>query len=119
MANRPQEWPEERLLRLAELWPDPTWTVRSIGRELGVHVDAVKRRAKKLGLGNRLRNRTYRLRYWPEARLHRLVELWPDPTWTVAAIARELGVGDNAVLRRAKELGLEGRTLASRWWRTT
>jgi hypothetical protein len=53
------------------------------------------------------------LRYlWSEERLRRLAELWPDPTWTTAAIARELGVGLDPMLLRAKKLGLEGRTVA-------
>jgi hypothetical protein len=51
----------------------------------------------------------FRLKEWPDGRLRRLAELWPDPTWTIQAMARELGVGDEAVLRRAKELGLRGR----------
>jgi hypothetical protein len=49
------------------------------------------------------------LQEWPEERLRRLAELWPDPTWTIHAMARELGVNDEAVLRRAKELRLQGR----------
>jgi hypothetical protein len=46
-------------------------------------------------------------REWPDGRLRRLAELWPDPTRPIRAIARELGVsiGD----RRAKKLGLRGR----------
>jgi hypothetical protein len=51
----------------------------------------------------------FRLKEWPAERLRRLAELWPDPTWTIQAMARELGVDDDAVLRRAKELGLQGR----------
>jgi hypothetical protein len=38
---------------------------------------------------------------------------WPDPTWTIAAIARELGMTPDPVVRRARELGLEGRTVAA------
>ena len=33
------------------------------------------------------------LRVWPAERIHRLVTLWPDPTKTIADIARELGSG--------------------------
>jgi hypothetical protein len=51
----------------------------------------------------------FRLKEWPAGRLRRLAELWPDPTWTIQAMGRELGVDDDAVLRRAKELGLQGR----------
>src|SRR3954452_13366519 len=32
------------------------------------------------------------LRAWRPEQTHRLVKLWPDPTKTIAAIARELGV---------------------------
>jgi hypothetical protein len=53
MPFKSEEWPEGRLRRLAELWPDPTWTVRAIARELGVDMDAVHWRAKKLGLQGR------------------------------------------------------------------
>jgi hypothetical protein len=49
---------------------------------------------------------TFTLEEWPEGRLRRLAELWPDPTWTMQAMARELGVGREALLRRAKELSL-------------
>jgi hypothetical protein len=48
------------------------------------------------------------VRLWP------LAELWSDPTLTFAAIARELGMGVDSVHRRAKKLGLEGRTVADR-----
>ena len=41
---------------------------------------------------------------WPEERLRRLAELWQDPTWTIAAIARELGVSHDPMLLRAKKL---------------
>jgi hypothetical protein len=44
---------------------------------------------------------------WPGERLRRLAELWPDPTKTVCAIGRELGVGEEAVRRRAKDLGFK------------
>jgi hypothetical protein len=66
----------------------------------------------------------FTLEEWPAGRLRRLAELWPDPTWTIQAMARELGVDDDAVLRRAKELGLQGRpsTVGDPWpneWSTT
>ena len=51
----------------------------------------------------------FRLKEWPDGRLRRLAELWPDPTWTIRAIALELGVSIFVVHRRAKELGLQGR----------
>jgi hypothetical protein len=54
----------------------------------------------------------FTLKEWPAARLRRLAELWPDPTWTMKAMARELGVDVDAVRRRAKELGLQGRPLS-------
>ncbi len=49
------------------------------------------------------------LRKWPTERIHRLVELWPDLTRTVTAIARELGVSRSAVILRAEYLALSGR----------
>jgi hypothetical protein len=52
---------------------------------------------------------TFKLEEWPEGRLRRLAELWPDPTWTIQAMTRELGVSQEALLRRAKELVLQGR----------
>jgi hypothetical protein len=52
---------------------------------------------------------TFKLKEWPDGRLRRLAELWPDPTWAIQAMGRELSVDDDAVLRRAKELGLQGR----------
>jgi hypothetical protein len=55
MMFKPEEWPDERLRRLAELWPDPTWTIRAIAHELGVSHDAVCWRAKELGLQGRPR----------------------------------------------------------------
>jgi hypothetical protein len=53
MPFKPEEWPEGRLRRLIELWPDSTWTVRAIALELGVSIFPVQRRAKKLGLRGR------------------------------------------------------------------
>jgi hypothetical protein len=47
---------------------------------------------------------TFTLKEWPAGRLHRLAELWPDPTWSVWAVARELGVSIAAVQRQAKQL---------------
>jgi hypothetical protein len=55
--------------------------------------------------------------HWSEERLRRLTELWPDPTWTITAIGRELGMTPQPVIRRAKELGLEGRIVAAGRWR--
>ena len=46
------------------------------------------------------------LRKWPGERIYRLVELWADPTKSVAAIARELGVDCRTVIRRAEYLAL-------------
>jgi hypothetical protein len=53
MPLRPEVWLDRRVRRLAELWPDPTWTVRAIAHELGVGREAVRWRAKKLGLRGR------------------------------------------------------------------
>jgi hypothetical protein len=55
MPFKPEEWPEGRLRRLIELWPDPTWTIRAIALELGVSIFVVQRRAKELGLRGRPR----------------------------------------------------------------
>jgi hypothetical protein len=55
MTFKPEEWPDERLRRLAELWPDPTWTIQAIALELGVHHGAVRWRAKALRLQGRPR----------------------------------------------------------------
>jgi predicted DNA-binding ribbon-helix-helix protein len=38
------------------------------------------------------------LREWPAERLRRLAELWDDPTRTISAIARELGVQRSTVI---------------------
>lgn len=46
-------WTEDQLRRLAELWSDPTQTIASIARELGVGIDPARLRAKKLGLDGR------------------------------------------------------------------
>jgi hypothetical protein len=67
---------------------------------------------------------TFKPEKWPDGRLRRLAELWPDPTWTIRAIALELGVSIFVVHRRAKELGLQGRprTAGDPWpneWSTT
>jgi transposase-like protein len=53
------------------------------------------------------------LRKWPTEQIYRLVELWADPTKSVAAIARELGVDCATVIRRAEYLALRPR-LASK-----
>ena len=55
MTFKPEEWPDWRLRRLAELWPDPTWTIRAIALELGVSIFVVQRRAKELRLQGRPR----------------------------------------------------------------
>jgi hypothetical protein len=46
---------------------------------------------------------------WPAEQLRRLVELWPDPTKTVSAIARELGKSRPAVILQAAYLALPAR----------
>jgi hypothetical protein len=56
MTFKLEEWSDERLRRLAELWPDPTWSVRAVARELGVSITAAQRQAKQLGLQGRPRN---------------------------------------------------------------
>ena len=60
---------------------------------------------------------------WPAEQLRRLVELWPDPTKTVSAIARELGMNRPAVILRAAYLALPARPVSRRassslMWRT-
>jgi hypothetical protein len=52
------------------------------------------------------------LRKWPAERIHRLVELWPDLTKTIPAIARELGVSRSTVILRAEYLALSGRPVS-------
>jgi hypothetical protein len=54
------------------------------------------------------------LRAWPTERIHRLVTLWPDPTKTIADIARELGVDRSTVVLRAEYLALPGRAASHR-----
>lgn len=53
------------------------------------------------------------LHRWPPERARRLVELWPDLTKSIPAIARELGVSKEAVIRRADYLALRGRPIRS------
>jgi hypothetical protein len=43
---------------------------------------------------------------WPEDRIRRLFILWADPTVSVMAITRELGVHKDTVARRARLFGL-------------
>jgi hypothetical protein len=49
------------------------------------------------------------LHSWPPERARRLAELWPDRTKSIPAIAKELGVSREAVIRRADYLALQGR----------
>ena len=49
------------------------------------------------------------LHTWPPERARRLTELWPDLTKSIPAIAHELGVSREAVIRRADYLALHGR----------
>ena len=65
MPNEPLEWPEERLRRLAKLWPDLTYSIVAIARELGTNQEAVRRRAKYLALQGRPTSRNER---WLAAR---------------------------------------------------
>jgi hypothetical protein len=51
------------------------------------------------------------LHTWPPERARRLAELWPDLTKSIPAIARELGVSREAVIRRADYLALNGRPI--------
>jgi transposase-like protein len=60
-----REWPDERLRRVAELWPNPRYNVNAIARELGSNPVTVKRRAKFFALKGR---QTYRLSPWLAAR---------------------------------------------------
>jgi hypothetical protein len=55
----------------------------------------------------------FKLEEWSDEQLRRLAVLRPDPTCTIQAMARELGVSENAMRRRAKELGLRGRPRAA------
>jgi len=52
------------------------------------------------------------LRKWPAEQMCRLVQLWADPTMSITAIARELGVDCSTVIRRAEYLALRGRVIA-------
>jgi hypothetical protein len=56
----------------------------------------------------------YKTPEWSDERLRRLAELWPDPTYSIVAIARELGTNREAVKRRAKYLDLQGRPMNGR-----
>lgn len=51
------------------------------------------------------------LHTWPPERARRLAELWPDLTKSIPAIARELGVSREAVIRRADYFALHGRPM--------
>jgi hypothetical protein len=53
------------------------------------------------------------LRKWPAEQMYRLVELWADPTKSITAIARELGVDCSTVIRRAEYLALRERIVGS------
>ena len=55
------------------------------------------------------------LHTWPPARARRLAELWPDLTKSIPAIAHELGVSREAVIRRADYLALHGRSTGRRF----
>ena len=66
MRQKKRAWPDERTRRLAELWPDPTYTIKAIARELGTDHATVRRRAKYLGLTGR-RTRSH-LSHWLSAR---------------------------------------------------
>jgi hypothetical protein len=51
------------------------------------------------------------LHTWPPERARRLAKLWPDLTKSIPAIARELGVSREAVIRRADYLALHRRPM--------
>jgi hypothetical protein len=70
-----RKWPDERLRRLTEMWPDPRFSVNAIARELGSTPVTVKRRAKFLALKGR---RTYRLSPWLAARRELLCNIGRD-----------------------------------------
>ena len=53
------------------------------------------------------------LRKWPAEQMCRLVELWADPTKSITAIARELGVDCSTVVRRAQYLALRERIVST------
>ena len=53
MPSALHPWPDERIRRLFDLWPDPTKTIIGIARELGVSAESVKRRANYLALHRR------------------------------------------------------------------
>lgn len=46
-------WSNERMNRLVTLWTDHSKGMSAVARELGVHVDTAKRKAKRLGLKGR------------------------------------------------------------------
>ncbi len=77
MPHKLLDWSDERLGRLTELWPDPTYSVHAIARELGTNYEAVKRRAKLLALEGR---RTSGLSSWLAARQ----ELLRNIDWTAS-----------------------------------
>jgi hypothetical protein len=53
MPKELNKWPDERLRRLARLWPDTSKSLEAVAQELGTSSEAVKRRAKYLGLHGR------------------------------------------------------------------
>jgi predicted DNA-binding ribbon-helix-helix protein len=46
---------------------------------------------------------------WPAEQIHRMTELWLDPTKAISAIAREFGMHSSTVILRAAYLGLPER----------
>jgi DNA-binding MarR family transcriptional regulator len=75
MPYKLQEWPDERLRHLTELWPDPRYSINAIARELGTDPGSVKRRAKFLALKGR---RTNSLAPWLVARRELLSNIGRD-----------------------------------------
>lgn len=105
-------WPAEAIARLREGWENGMSAAR-IGQEIGFSRNAVKAKAARLGLPARpercapVRTKQNE-RNWPAETIERLREKWASNE-SATRIGKELGFSKNAVIGKARRLGLPPR----------
>ncbi|WP_221227779.1 HNH endonuclease signature motif containing protein [Rhodocyclus tenuis] len=106
-----RHWPQEKLSRLAEIYPDQT--AAACAEQLGKTVPEIYRQARALGLqksaafyaGPASGRRDNSPSLWVEPMRKRLIEIYPDNT--AAFCAAELGVSIGQIYSAVARMGLK------------
>lgn len=99
-----RSWKADEEETLKALWPDPAITKAQIGERLRRTANAVSKRARVLGLGDKPKLIRPQPTVWTPERLSKLKELF-DRGYSAGLIAQTLGVGASTTHTKLKALG--------------